>query len=289
MAWQIGLLISRWWQAIHHGERSLSSALLSSGLCPSPSTKGSLSWPPVTLTCPPNPPTRPCTLLTSSPSLLSLSVSMKKGQCERKNRRVNRGKRSRAFYTRYKYLQKCGWNTWNTHEEEERVANVAAGGFLYTPTQDPHVTVGTQKPTTKSFRNLSVLIIFRLERCWREWRDHPSTRAAALNPGVCSNSPSQTGHWIKSLLLRVTSAGTPLWGRFASCSGQKNQSHNVHVQLLKILSPPGWNLTVGLSPPQMVSVSSPPSSYWQTHISATESGQTDRWGAPCHGCRQRDK
>lgn len=146
---------------------------------------------------------------------------MKKGQCERKNRRVNRGKRSRAFYTRYKYLQKCGWNTWNTHEEEERVANVAACGFLYTPTQDPHVTVGTQKPTTKSFRNLSVLIIFRLERCWREWRDHPSTRAAALNPGVCSNSPSQTGHWIKSLLLRVTSAGTPLRAASLPARGKK--------------------------------------------------------------------
>ena len=60
------------------------------------------------------------------PSLLSLSVRMKKGQCERKNRRVNRGERSRAFYTRYKYLQKCGWNTWNPHEEKESGENITA-------------------------------------------------------------------------------------------------------------------------------------------------------------------
>ena len=50
---------------------------------------------------------------------------------ERKKRRVNRGERSRAFYTRYKYLQKCGWNTWNTHEEKERMENTAAVQFLH--------------------------------------------------------------------------------------------------------------------------------------------------------------
>lgn len=197
---------------------ALSSALLSSGLCPAPLTKG-------LLTCrythvPPTP--RPCTPLTPSPSLLSLSVSMKKGQCERKNRRVNRGKRSRAFYTRYKYLQKCGWNTWNTHEEKERVGNDAAARFLHTPTRDPHVTMGTRRNLQQSLMgNLSILIIFRVERCWHEWRDHPSTRAAALKPAVRSNCPSETRHWIKSRLLRVTSVGSPLQGRFASCSGQK--------------------------------------------------------------------
>lgn len=58
---------------------------------------------------------------------------------ERKNRRVNRGERSRAFYTRYKYLQKCGWNTWNTHEEKERVANIAAVRFLHSCTCNSHV------------------------------------------------------------------------------------------------------------------------------------------------------
>lgn len=139
MAWQIGLLISTRRQAIHHGERSLLRSRLF-GTLPLCFDQGlSLDLPLHSLAPPPT-----LRSPTPSPSLLSLSVSMKKGQCERKNRRVNRGKRSRAFYTRYKYLQKCGWNTWNTHEEKERVGNIAAGRSLHTRTRDPHVTVSVQ-------------------------------------------------------------------------------------------------------------------------------------------------
>lgn len=127
----------------HPSRRTLSPLLASlSGLGPSPLTMGSL----LTSRYPP-PPTPP----TPAPSLLSLSVSMKKGQCERKNRRVNRGKRSRVFYTRYKYLQKCGWNTWNTHEGKERVGNIAAGGFLHTWARDPHTTIRDSETYNKVF------------------------------------------------------------------------------------------------------------------------------------------
>lgn len=89
----------------------------------------------------------------------------------------------------------------------------------------------------------------------------PSARAAALSPGVSSNSPSETGHGIKSPLLRVTSAVTPLQGRSWGPKKRKNQFHIVHVRIPEDIIASKLDLTLGLSPPQMVSFSTPPTSY----------------------------
>lgn len=138
--------------------------------------------------------------------------------------------------------------------------------------------------------------------CWSEW-DHPSAGAADLNPGVSSSSPSETGHWIKSLLLTVTPVGRPLQHHFLW--GAENEFYNVQVQSLKTLPPPGWIhlhvnwLDAGIKPPtDGFSLNTSHCSYWQTHSKATERGQMDRWGDPVAesmtayegaGCRQRDK
>lgn len=140
----------------------------------------------------------------------------------------------------------------------------------------------TQKPTTKSFSNLSVLIIFSVQPCWSEWRDHPSTRAAALNPGVTNNSPSETGHWVKSRPLRVTPAGRALQRHFLR--GAEKAFNNVHVRSLEIL-PLHWTgpdqtgpdrthlrvWTLGFSHPQMVPVSPPPTAVTDQHTARRQS------------------
>lgn len=61
----------------------------------------------------------------------------------RKNRKINRGERSKVFYARYKYLLKCGSKTWNTHEVKDGWGNIVSVRFLQACT--------TNKVFVKSF------------------------------------------------------------------------------------------------------------------------------------------
>ena len=156
----------------HPSRQSLTPLLTALSLSPPP-------WPPSTLTCSFSAP--PLRLFL--PSLLSLSVRMKKGQCERKNRRVNRGERSRAFYTRYKYLQKCGWNTWNPHEEKrERGEHYCSLGFsAHAHETHMHIYTNLQQSLFSFFKKSFSLMAFRLAEWWSEWRDHPLTKGLLVH------------------------------------------------------------------------------------------------------------
>lgn len=70
----------------------------------------------------------------------------------------------------------------------------------------------------------------------------PSNQSCWLNPGVSNHSPSESGHWVKSLLLRVTPAGGPLQRHFLF--GAEDDSNNVRVPLLKML--PHWTGPTGV-------------------------------------------
>lgn len=131
-------------------------------------------WPYSMLTCSFSAPLTLCPL-----PPVTLSQDEKRSvweSAERKNRRVNRGERSRAFYTRYKYLQKCGWNTWNTHEGKKRGENIAAVESFAHMHMRPTCKQALIHKSTKYFLNLSLLMAFRLAEWCSERKDHPSTK-----------------------------------------------------------------------------------------------------------------
>lgn len=176
------------------------------------STKGFLlapsifPWPPSTLTCSFSAPLTLCPL-----PPVTLSQDEKRSvweSAERKNRRVNRGERSRAFYTRYKYLQKCGRNTWNTHEEKERGENIAAIWFFAHMHMRPtctytHIHKTYNKVFPKSF-SIDGIQAGRVVH----WVERPpfSQRASGSNPHVSNNLPccSVLEHSIQSLSFQLT-------------------------------------------------------------------------------------